>query len=151
MPAWQDFAMLTSFSSYRPRRLLPFAAAYALVFINGSTLAPLVLPGPWATACRAHGGSASDAATSPAEADDDRRGLHYERAEGESPEQTAITAPPPPIVKNLRRSMHVSRPECASHRLVWRYDVTPGLDAEFLQRALAAKAADLTRLCRRLL
>lgn len=143
--------MLTSFSYYRPRRLLPFAAVYALVFINGATLAPLALPVPWATDGRSDRGSASGDASSSVEAEDASRGLQYERAKGESPEQTTIAATPPPIVKNLRRSMHLSRPESLPHRLVWRFDATPGLDPEFLQRALAANAADLTRLCRRLL
>lgn len=143
--------MLTSFSHYRPQRLLPFAAVFALVFINGATLAPLALPVPGATDWRSHRGSASDQVPSSAEADVASRGLQYERGKGDWPEQAAIAATPPPIVKNLRRSMHLSRPESLSHRLVWRFDAAPGIDAEFLQRALAATAADLTRLCRRLL
>ena len=132
---------------YRRRRMLPFSAAFALVFINGAALGPAVmrpLDGP---------GTASRQAEPPdteSLACDQWRWLQYERGNG--PEQeTFVDAAIPPIVKNLRRS-----PALKAHKIPGGCHEAHAADApapqfDFLQRALAANAADLHRLCRLLL
>lgn len=144
MPAWWDCTVATNLSRYRRRLGLPFAAVYALVFINSATLAPFC---PLSTDSRAALGSPPSTFV----AGENWRWLQYERGHGEPSEQTAIAAVPPPIVKNLRRSSLRMQSGCCSQRILERLDDTPGLNAAFIQRALAANAADLSRLCRRLL
>lgn len=133
------------FHSFRHRRLLPFAAVYALVCINGATLAPFVAP-----ACIAGSASAADGPETSALANDAWRWLQYERADAADP-APAIAAAPPPIVKNLRRLSPSGPCEHAARRLFGRHPTVPRLDSGFMHRALAANAADLSRLRRPLL
>ena len=70
--------MIGEFRFYRPRRLLPFSAAYALVFINGATLVPFVPPGPiWSS-----GSGCSAEAANPRPSGDSGRWMQYERGIG---------------------------------------------------------------------
>lgn len=142
----------TRFESYRHRRLLPFAAVYALVFINGATLVPFAPPTPLCGESLPEArASAAEGATTPGPASDSWRWLQYEQGKGATTEQPVIAAGPPPLVKNLRRSSISVQHGCCQHSPVGRIDDAPGLDPNFLQRALAANAADLSRLCRLLL
>lgn len=77
---------------YRRRRVLPFLAASCLVFINGATLVPLVVPGARAVANDGN----------PGVDDGSWRRAAYERGDGAEPEPV-IAAALPPVVKNLRR------------------------------------------------
>lgn len=139
--------MIGRFRFYRRQLLLPFAAAFALVFINGAALGPSVmrpLDGVGVT------GPSSQATDTDSASNDQWRWLHYEQGNG--PEQeTFVDVAIPPIVKNLRRSPapKALKVACGSHGP--RAADTPGLQRDFLQRALAANAADLHRLCRLLL
>lgn len=137
--------MTGRFSFYRRRRVLPFAAVWCLVCINGATLAPLVVPpelleGVAAVAASGLGGIAADAP----------QRMRYERGEGG--EQTpAVVANVPPLVKNLRRPA----PTRSVKTVVRGHEPhpvdTPGLSPRLLQRSLAAGPTDLARLCRLLL
>jgi hypothetical protein len=130
---------------YRRRRLLPFLAAYALVCINGATLVPFVIPAESAAAAT---GLPDDAH---ARLDSDAwRWLEYQRGTGPEREPV-VAAAVPPIVKNLRRlptSQHARTAPAAHDRHVTDTRIPR---PELMQQALAANAADLSRLCRLLL
>lgn len=138
--------MLPCFGYYRRRRVLPFAAIYALVFINGQTLAPLVIPASAVGITSQPDGmtGASDSCQLPLR-------LQYERNEGTSIPEPSISACPPPIVKNLRRVGGDQKPSTSSGRHAWRVTSSAGPCLDFRTLALAANAADLKRLCRLLL
>ena len=137
--------MIDRFSMYRRRRVLPFLAVYALVFINGATLAPLAVPAAKSSSASRFADDAH------AQCDADAwRWLEYQRGSG--PEQgPEIAAALPPIVKNLRRHTpsEQAKAGCASNEQRPGDARIPG--TEFMQRALAANNADLNRLCRLLL
>lgn len=136
--------MLTRFRFYRHRRLLPFAAVYALVFINGATLVPFVPPPSVESLA-----STPDEPATPAQADA-WRWSQYERGQGHE-QGPVVSAGPPPLVKNLRRAPLDGHVGCTAHRPVARRVDSPGPSQEFMHRAEAANAADLSRLCRLLL
>ena len=137
--------MIGHFWFYRRRRVLPFLAAYALVCINGATLAPFVMPASVAAADSPGAGDSLGQSTA-----DAWRWLEYHRGSG--PEREPVVAAAlPPIVKNLRRHSPSQQAKAASAA----NDLRPA-DAriprlEFIQRAVAASGADLSRLCRLLL
>lgn len=133
--------MLERFHFYRHRRFLPFAAAYALVFINGATLAPFVPPLPFATSWAA----SDDAAQA-----DAWQWSQYERDTADE-QEPCVSAAPPPLVKNLRRAAPSRHAGCCGRRPFGRPDDVRGQSLEFRQRVLVANAADLSRLCRLLL
>ncbi len=130
---------------YRRRRLLPFLAAYALVCINGATLVPFAIPAENAAAAA---GLPDDAR---AQLDSDAwRWLEYQRGTGPEREPV-VAAAVPPIVKNLRRHSAPQQARTASNAHDWRIADTRIPRPELMQQALAANAADLSRLCRLLL
>lgn len=138
--------MIGRFRFYRHRRMLPFSAAFALVFINGAALGPSVMR----PLDGGHVASQDQPADTGSLALDQWRWLQYERGKG--PEQeTFVDVAIPPIVKNLRRSpsFKAHRASCGSHEA--HAAGAPSLQPDFVQRALAANAADLHRLCRLLL
>ena len=137
--------MIGRFWFYRRRRVLPFLAVYALVCINGATLVPLAMP-------MANSSASADEwseSLSPCDADA-WQSLEYQRGESRKrgPE---IAAALPPVVKNLRRQSpsQQAKPTSAANALRAADARIPR--TEFMQRALAANSADLSRLCRRLL
>lgn len=138
--------MIGRFSYYRRRRVLPLSAVYCLVFINGATLAPLVLP----AVVRASGTADSRDARAERGADECGPRLNYERGGGEQREPT-IAVSVPPIVKNLRRPAPTRHFGAACCRGNQPATDSPKPESDFVQRALAANAASLTRLCRLLL
>lgn len=131
------------FRFYRRRRLLPFAAAWCLVCINGATLQPLAAPHEsldGATTAGADHDAAADA----------WKWLQYERRSGED-QSPAVAANVPPIVKNLRRPAPPKHAKAGARAHVQRPADGPTPNRHVLQHALAANAPDLMRLCRLLL
>lgn len=135
--------MCGRFWFYRRRRVLPFAAVWCLVFVNGATLQPFVAPPELIV------GAATAARSAPSSADSARR-LQYERGDVEYP-APAVSAAVPPIVKNLRRPAPTRTMKAVARGREPQPADAPGPTPDFMQRVLAANAADLTRLCRLLL
>ena len=137
--------MIGRFWFYRRRRVLPFAAAWCLVFVNGATLAPLTVPPELLDGLETP--PAAAAVRGSAEA---RQRPKYEQGSREE-SAPAVAANVPPIVKNLRRPApsRMARAVVRGQDLCLEDRAAPRPDA--LRRSLAANAADLTRLCRLLL
>lgn len=137
--------MFGRFWFYRRRRVLPFLAAYALVCINGATLLPLAMPASPASA------SAVSWDDLLASCDADAwKSLEYQR--GTSRERgPEIAAALPPVVKNLRRHSPPQQARPTSAANAFRPANARIPRTEFMQRALVANSADLSRLCRLLL
>lgn len=137
--------MTGHFRFFRRRRLLPFLAAYSLVFVNGATLTPIVVPAEvfqaWAAAL----------ADTPAadRVGDTSRWLRFERRNAEQ-QEPSIAAALPPLVKNLRRPS----PTPAKSACLGRHErpaQTTGCSYRLVQQTAAANAVCLSRLCRLLL
>lgn len=133
------------FVFYRRRRVLPFVAAWCLVFVNGATLAPLAVPLELLDGLE----TSSAAAAAPVSADTRQR-PRYEQGSGEQ-STPALAANVPPPVKNLRRPAPTRTAKAVVRG--WNPHVADvaGPRSYDLQRLPAANAADLTRLCRLLL
>lgn len=137
------------FPFYRRRRVLPFSAAFCLVFINGATLAPNVLTP--AEDGRSQRVAADHAAGSLTIDQSLPNRLRYERGSGAVPSEPVIAANVPQIVKNLRRDQQVRHGVVACFGQAGRPVDAVGPLPEFTYRARAANAADFARLCRLLL
>lgn len=137
--------MFRSFRFYRRRRVLPFLAVYCLVFVNGATLVPLVLP-----AAHAEAAAASEVQAGAGLSDSWHR-LQYERRRADAETEPGVTAALPPVVKNLRRSPP-NRAFRSGSRWIGRQPAdSPGKRVGCVPWSPAARAAELIRLCRLLL
>lgn len=137
--------MIGRFCFYRHRRVLPFLAAYALVFVNGATLAPFAVPAELVEAL------AASLATGPSadQLEKSSRWLQFDRRPAEQQEPT-IAAALPPLVKNLRRPSST----CSKNACIGKHErptEASGRSHRFVQRALVANAVCLNELCRLLL
>lgn len=136
--------MIGRFHFYQRRRVLPFSAVYALVFINAATLAPFVAPPEWSVALMVD--DAASAATSrhfPCDLRYDR-GRHVER-------ESVVVAAAPPLVKNLRRPAPTRQTKAAVGAAIDRPAACACGNRDFVHGLIAANRPDLSRLCRLLL
>lgn len=132
------------FHCYRRRRVLPFAAVSALVFINAATLAPLVAPPDWAAEAMV------DDAASAATSRDISRDLRYDRGRHMDREPVVVAAPPP-LVKNLRRPAPTRQTKATTCGAHYRPAASRCTKRDFSHGLVAATDPDLSRLCRLLL
>lgn len=137
--------MTGRFCFYRRQRILPFLAAFCLVFVNGATLTPLVVP---AEVFEALAASLANN-PSPDRLGDTSRWLQFERRNAEQ-QEPAIAAALPPLVKNLRRPSptHTKSSGLGSHE---RPTESSECSHRLAQQTAVGNAVCLRRLCRFLL